>query len=179
MSQRVLFMRLYGAIFPSRTSSPHQCGSSTSPGRNGFCRSSRSTFRAFRRRQASGVSLPPGSLPSIFAVGFSGAQGRVHRQASDHFDRAASQSSSSARSITEQLCLPSLSLTYSSRFLEARFLMDWRPIPAHQSSGTVAEGEIGQNRVQWAHRWAPARQQRLPGSARSWAEVPCPKTSCP
>jgi predicted DNA-binding transcriptional regulator YafY len=31
-----------------------------------------------------------------------------HRQAPGHFDRAASQSSSSARAITEQLCLPSL-----------------------------------------------------------------------
>ncbi|MGK0188374.1 MAG: hypothetical protein ACI9R3_004168, partial [Verrucomicrobiales bacterium] len=40
----------------------------------------------------------------------------------------------------------SLSLTYSSRLLEARFLIDWRPISAPQSSGTIAEGEIGQNR---------------------------------
>jgi hypothetical protein len=36
MSQRVLFMRLNGAIFPNRTSSPDQCGASTASGRNGI-----------------------------------------------------------------------------------------------------------------------------------------------
>lgn len=108
VSQKVLYMRPHGKIYPRRASAPDQCSSSTAPGRNDSCRGGRCTVNAFCRWEAPGIPVPGGGLPGFFTIEAPGTQGGVHGQAPCEFNRSASQLPPPTEAIAKRFCLPGI-----------------------------------------------------------------------
>ena len=108
MSQIVLFLRLDGAIFSSPASASNQYRARAAGGPNDIGRGSAVALPTFWRGQASSLPISSTSLSGFFALGGSGTQGGLYRQASDQFGYSTAQLHAACWSIVERLCLPSL-----------------------------------------------------------------------